>query len=59
MSYLVFVWSSSGYALGERDGEPPAVGAQVEEDSRRFVVAKVTPSPLPGDQRRCVYLQPV
>jgi hypothetical protein len=59
MSYVVFVWGTSGYELGEREGEPPAAGSEVEEDGRRFIVAKVGASPLPGDTRRCVYLQPV
>ena len=58
MSYLVFVWRPSGYELREREGEPPAVGEQIEEDSTPMTVTKVAPSPLPGDERRCAYLQP-
>jgi len=53
--YLLFVWSTTGYELAERDGEPPAVGDRVEEDGRRLVVTKVGASPLPGDDRRCAY----
>jgi hypothetical protein len=59
MSHLLFVWKTSGYELRERDGEPPAVGDEVEEDAVRLTVTKVAPSPLPGDRRRCAYLQPV
>ena len=56
--YLVFVWKTSGYELQERSGELPQVGAQVEEeDGARYRVTKVAPSPLPGDTRRCAYLQ--
>jgi hypothetical protein len=59
MTYLVFVWRSSGYELREREGEPPGVGDEVEEDETRMTVTKVAPSPLPGDGRRCAYLHPV
>ncbi len=58
MSHLLFVWRPSGYELREREGEPPAVGEQVEEDAVRMTVTKVAVSPLPGDDRRCAYLQP-
>jgi hypothetical protein len=59
VSYLVFVWKPSGYELREREGDPPAVGAEVEEDETRMTVTKVASSPLPDDGRRCVYVQPV
>jgi hypothetical protein len=58
MSYLLFVWRPSGWELREREGNPPAVGEEVEEDAVRMTVTKVAPSPLPGDDRRCAYLQP-
>lgn len=56
--YLVFVWSTAGYTLEERNGEPPQVGAHVESGERRFRVVKIAPSPLPGDARPCAYLLP-
>jgi len=59
VSYLEFVWTPNGYEFHEREGDPPQVGAEVEEENRRFVVTKVASSPLPGDGRRCAYLQPV
>jgi hypothetical protein len=59
VSYLVFVWATSGYELRERDGDPPQIGETVDDESGRFTVAKVAASPLPGDARRCVYLQPL
>jgi hypothetical protein len=59
MSYLVFVSRSSGYELREREGDPPAVGDELEEDETRMTVVKIAPSPLPGDGRRCAYLQAV
>ncbi len=58
MSYLLFVWKPSGWELRERDGDPPAVGEEIEDDGVRMTVTKVAPSPLPGDNRRCAYLQP-
>ena len=59
MSYVLFVWTPNGYEFQERDGEPPPVGAEVDEANGRFLVTKVAPSPLPGDGRRCAYLQPL
>ncbi len=58
-SHLLFVSKPTGYELREREGEPPAVGEEVEEDGDRARVTKVAPSPLPGDPRRCAYLQPL
>ena len=58
-SHLRFVWTTNGYELRERDGDAPGVGEEVEEDDKRLYVTKVAPSPLPGDRRRCAYLQPV
>jgi hypothetical protein len=55
--YLLFVSTPQGYQLHEREGDAPAVGSEVDEDGTRFRVAKVGPSPLPGDARICVYLQ--
>jgi hypothetical protein len=56
--YLLFVSKPSGYELVERDGQPPAPGAEVElEEGVRFTVAKLGPSPLPNDARPCAYLQ--
>ena len=57
MSYLVFVVKPTGYELHEREGDPPQVGEQIDEGEQRYVVSKVAASPLPGDGRRCAYLQ--
>lgn len=54
--HVLFVWSSSGYALLGRAGEPPAVGSEVGVSGGRRVVTKIGPSPLPGDPRPCAYL---
>jgi hypothetical protein len=58
-THLRFVWTTNGYELREREGDPPGVGEQVEEDETALTVVKVAPSPLPGDSRRCAYLQPL
>ena len=58
VGYLLFVWKPSGYELREREGDVPPVGDEVEEDGARMTVTKVAPSPLPGDDRRCAYVQP-
>ena len=57
MKYLLFVWKPTGYELRERDGELPALGTVLDEEDGRMVVTRVGPSPLPGDDRRCAYLQ--
>ena len=58
-THLRFVWTTNGYELRERDGDVPGVGDEVEEGEARLRVTKVAPSPLPGDTRRCAYLQPL
>jgi hypothetical protein len=55
--YLLFISKPSGYELREEQGEPPAVGSEVEADNGKLRVTKVAPSPLPNDPRPCVYLQ--
>ena len=54
--YVLFVWSPSGYALLSRAGEPPSVGSEVGVSGGRLIVTKIGPSPLPGDRRRCAFL---
>ena len=54
--HLLFVWKTSGYELVEQDGDPPAIGAQVEVEGKQLRVTKLGPSPLPGDRRVCAYL---
>jgi hypothetical protein len=53
--YLLFVWSPTGYSLREQQGEPPAVGTELEDGDRLLVVNKIGASPLPGDTRQCVF----
>ena len=55
--HLLFVWSSSGWTLQQRDGEVPAVGSTVEANETLLRISKIGPSPLPGDRRPCAYTQ--
>ena len=60
MNHLLFVWKATGYELREREGDVPSVGSVVEVDEGvRQEVNRVAPSPLPGDDRRAAYLQPL
>jgi hypothetical protein len=59
MGYLLFISKPTGYELREREGDPPAVGEEIEDDELRLQVTKIATSPLPGDSRRCAYSQPV
>jgi hypothetical protein len=56
--HLVFAWTPAGYSLHEHAGEIPEVGALVSVDGHEYAVAKLARSPLPGDERRCAYLEP-
>ena len=44
------------YRLVEVTVPPSAPGAPFELDGEAFVVGRIGPSPLPGDDRRCAYL---
>ena len=55
--YLLFVWKPSGYELHEAEGDVPSVGSEVEQNDQKLQVNKAAPSPLPADDRLCVYLQ--
>jgi hypothetical protein len=57
-TYLVFVGTPSGYVLQKAWGDLPAVGGRVAVKGVEHVVAKLGRSPLPGDDRRCAYLDP-
>jgi hypothetical protein len=55
--YLLFVWKPTGYELREREGDVPAIGTVLDDEDGRMMVTRVAPSPLPGDDRPCAYLQ--
>ena len=58
-SHLVFVQLDERYALISRDGPPPSPRTPLflpDVDEGSFVVAGLRHSPLPGDERPCVYV---
>jgi hypothetical protein len=59
VKHLLFIWKPTGYELREREGDLPTMGAVLDEEDGRMMVTRIGPSPLPGDDRRCAYLQPL
>jgi hypothetical protein len=55
--WVALVASPDGYRLLQREGPPPEPGASVELDDGMLVVLRLGPSPLPGDRRRCAFLE--
>jgi hypothetical protein len=55
--WVALVSSPEGYRLLQRDGAPPDCGVALELDDGTFSVLRLGPSPLPGDRRRCAYLE--
>ena len=55
MTYVLFVWTPTGYELREQEGDPPQVGDRVEVDEKSLAITKVGVSPLPGDDRVCAF----
>src|SRR5262249_11026025 len=58
--YVMVAWGESGYDWQECEGKLPAVGDEIamEEAGIRLVATKIGQSPVPGDKRPWVYLQP-
>jgi hypothetical protein len=54
--WVAFVASPHGYRLVEGHGGVPELSDVVELEGGAFRVVKVGPSPLPGDRRRCAYV---
>ena len=57
-AYLALV-PGDRYRLVERDDGPVEAGATIEVDGRRFRVVRLGAAPLPGDRRRCAFLEPL
>jgi chromosome segregation ATPase len=55
----VAIVPGGGYRIVEREGAPPEAGDEVEVDGARYRVTRVGFSPLPGDDRRCAFLEAV
>ena len=57
MTYLLFVWTPTGYLLREQDGEPPKPGDRVEPTRSTSRSSSSASRPLPGDDRVCAFAQ--
>jgi hypothetical protein len=55
--HVLFVSAPDGYRLFQRDGPPPDRGAALALDDSIFRVLRLGPSPLPGDRRRCAFVE--
>ena len=55
--YVALVSTADRYRLVIREGPPPEPGSTVELDDIPHRVVRLTASPLPGDDRRCVLLE--
>jgi len=55
--HVLFVAASGGYGLLQRDGPPPDRGGALELDDGAYLVLRLGPSPLPGDRRRCAFVE--
>jgi hypothetical protein len=59
-AHLLFVPTGKRYLLMNMEGPAPGVGSKVALDGdQHFVVTKLAASPLPADERRCAYLEPL
>jgi hypothetical protein len=55
--WIAFVTSSQGYTIVPQTGTAPEPGEVLELDGSAFRVLRQAPSPLPGDDRRCVVVE--
>lgn len=55
---VLFVGGPAGYRLVDFVGSVPAAGERLVLDGRSQRVLRLGPSPLPGDTRRCAFLEP-
>ena len=58
--HVLFISQPTFYGLLERDGRVPELGSEVilsDSAEGHYRVCKVGPSPLPGDRRRCAFLE--
>jgi hypothetical protein len=55
--YVSFFPGEDGYRLRDAAGPCPAVGEELDQDGRSYLVLKVGSSPFPNDARPCAYLE--
>lgn len=57
--HVLFLGGPAGYRLAEQDGASPAGGDELEWEGGQYRVLRLGPSPLPGDRRRCAFVEPL
>ena len=55
--FVLFVPTVEGYRLAMPDGVVPERGERLSVEDSWYHVVRLGPSPLPGDARRCVFLE--
>lgn len=55
--WVAFVSSPHGYRIHDGSGPAPQRGGVLELEGTPHRVVKIGPSPLPGDPRRCLYVE--
>jgi len=56
--FVLFVATPAGYRLVIPDGITPDRGERLCVEEEWYRVLRLGPSPLPGDRRRCAFLEP-
>jgi hypothetical protein len=57
IGHVVFLSGEDGYEVRDAVGPCPAVGQELDQDGRSYLVLKVGSSPFPSDLRPCAYLE--
>jgi hypothetical protein len=57
IGYVLFLSGEDGYEVRDAVGPCPAVGQELDQDGRGYLVLKVGSSPFPNDLRPCAYLE--
>ena len=55
--FVLFVPTTAGYRLTTPNGVTPEAGERLRVEDEWYRVVRVGPSPLPGDRRRCAFLE--
>ena len=56
-AFVLFVPTPAGYRVATPEGVVPARGERLRVEERWYRVVRLGPSPLPGDDSRCVFLE--
>jgi len=56
--HVLFISAPTGFSIVERDDEPPSPDELLHLEGSVYRVVSVRRSPLPGDRRPCLVLEP-